>query len=131
MGANSFTIKKNATSLTTVGGTDQSFTETGADVPGGLNVADASVADFRIRPNITFKNRQPVKKADGTWSKAKRSAVAVVPKTLSSGSVEFDLVRIDVETSVETSIPETLNLQLLGGQILNLLAAFWQTGAVR
>jgi hypothetical protein len=57
----------------------------------------------------------------------------VVPKTLASGEVVFDLLRIDFEVSVETTDAEMTNILMLGGQLPSNtnLATFWKQGNVR
>lgn len=133
MSVDSSTFKKGATAIAPTGGTDQTFTETGSNVQNGITVADASVSDFRIRPSIAYKSRQPVPMAGGTWSKAKRSYVLVIPKILSDGSTAFNLVRCDVEAHPECTAAEVNELRFLGAQILGSAETlnFFQAGAIR
>lgn len=133
MSVESSTFKKAATAITPTGGTDQTFTETGNDVQNGIAVSDATVADFRVRPSITYKNRQPVRQADGSWTKAKRSFVLVIPKITADGSTVFNLVRGDVEAHPETTTAEVNELRFLGAQILGSPETlnFFQVGSLR
>lgn len=133
MSVESSTFKKAATAIAPTGGTDQTFTETGNDVQNGIAVSDATVADFRVRPSITYKNRQPVRQADGSWTKAKRSFVLVIPKITADGSTVFNLVRGDVEAHPETTTAEVNELRFLGAQILGSPETlnFFQVGSLR
>lgn len=133
MSVESSTFKKAATAIAPTGGTDQTFTETGNDVQNGIAVSDATVADFRVRPSITYKNRQPVRQADGSWTKAKRSFVLVIPKITADGSTVFNLVRCDVEAHPETTTAEVNELRFLGAQILGSPETlnFFQVGSLR
>lgn len=133
MSVENCTLKEDATSLTTVGGTDITFTEDGVEVSGGIHVSAAGVTDFTVRPHITAKNRNPVLQGDGTWTKAKRTVTAVFPKTLSNGNTVFNLVRIDQEVHPETSATDALNIKLMGSQILasSEFANFFAAGSLR
>lgn len=132
MPANNLTLKTAATSLTVVAGTDQVYTETGVQVPGGVNVSNAAQVDFRVRENITFKSREPKKASDGTWSKAKRSVTLLLPMLLASGDTVFNLVRMDMELHPETLAAEVLEARMLAGQILSTtsLANFFSSGSL-
>lgn len=133
MSVNNSTFKKGATAIAPTGGIDQTFTETGSYVQNGINVSDASVADFRVRPSVTYKNRQPNQLANGTWTKAKRSATFVIPKIVSTGETVFNLVRIDVEAHPEFTTAEVNELRFLGAQILGSAETlnFFQAGSLR
>lgn len=133
MSVDNSTFKKGSTAIAPTGGTDQTFTETGSYVQNGINVADASVADFRVRPSVTYKNRQPSQLANGTWTKAKRTATLVIPKIVSTGETVFNLVRIDVEAHPECSTAEVNELRFLGAQILGSAETlnFFQAGSLR
>lgn len=117
MSVDNCTFKENATGLTPVGGTDVTYTEAGVSVPGGINVANAAQVDFRIRENITFKNRNPTKQSDGSFSKAKRSVVHLFPKLIASGEVVYNLVRTDFEIHPETTAAEIANMRFQAGQV--------------
>lgn len=133
MSVENCTFKKGATAITPTGGTDQTFSETGSNVQSGINVADATVADFRVRPSITFKNRQPTQAANGTWTKAKRSVSFTIPKVVSTGETVFNLVRIDLEAHPESTTAEVNELRYLAAQILGSVETlnFFQAGSIR
>lgn len=125
-------LKTGATSLTTVGGTDITFTPDGVTVVGGVHVSDASQTDFRIRKNMTVKNRVPSLGADGVYSKDKKSITITCPKILSSGKTVFNLIRIERELHPESTAAEGTELQLLGAQALSDadFTSFWQSGSL-
>lgn len=125
-------IKAGATSLSVTGGTDITYTPDGTVIEGGVHTANAAQPDFRIRENITWKNKQPALQPDGSYSKAKRSAVIVFPKLLASGKTVFNLCRLELEVHPETSVAEALNLQLQAAQLLTDSdnASFWSAGSL-
>lgn len=133
MGANSFSVNSAATSMSVTGGTALAFTETAKAVPSGIEVSAASVADFRVRPFVEFKNRQPVVQSDGSYSKAKREVKLVCPRLDANNKPYFDVVRITFEASPLTTDANQLDMRLMAGQILGLatLATFWSGGVVR
>ena len=101
------------------GGTAMIFEEDGVDVKNGVHLHVPAVTDFRVRPNVTFKNRNPSLLGDGTYSKGKRTISFVIPKELASGLVVFNLIRMEVEIHPETTAAEVLDLCLLGSQLLS------------
>lgn len=115
------------------GGTPFTLTIDGTQVKSGIHVADASVADFRIRPNATFKSRMPLKKADGTYQKGKNSVTFARPKILADlKTVDYPLVRIELEYSAESTDAEIVALMNQGAQFLfdADFTAFFKTGSL-
>lgn len=112
------TLNKNATSGSTTGGTSTTFSEDGVEVKNGKHVADMAEADFTIRTNVTFRNRNPSLNPDGTYSKAKRTINIVVPKKLANLSYAFNLIRIEAEFHPEMTAAEVTNLRMLAAQCL-------------
>jgi hypothetical protein len=110
-------LQQDATGGTTTGGTAMALSSDGQEVKNGIHVADMGESNFIIRTNLTLKTRNPVRQADGSYSKAKRFATIVVPKILADDSVSFNLVRIEVEAHPETTDAELTNLHMLGAQI--------------
>lgn len=134
MGANNFTIKSAATAITVTGGTDVTYSETAKQVPNGLESSVATVADFRVRPLAEFVNRQPVLQADGSYSKAKRTMKLVQPTVLTTGKMNFNVVRVSVEYHPDTTEAELLEMRLRAAQLIGLAApvgTFWTAGVVR
>lgn len=132
MGVQNATIKAGATSLSVTGGTDMTYTPDGTVVEGGIHIANAAQSDFRIRENITLKNKQPALQPDGSYSKAKRSVVAVFPMLTASGKTVFNLFRGELEVHPEASVAVASNIQLQGAQIMSDpdFASFWSTGSL-
>lgn len=112
------TILNNSTAQAApTGGTSVTLTEDGVSVQNGKHVADASNTDFLTRLNATFRNRQPQKQADGTWSKCKRTVTLVQPKLLADGSYAFNLVRNEIEFHPESTVTEIQTLRYNGSQL--------------
>jgi hypothetical protein len=112
------TLQQDATSGTTVGGSEITLSSDGVEVKNGKHVADMGEPDFTIRTNASFRSRNPQRLADGTYSKGKRFVTVVVPKDLGGDEgVVFNLVRIEVEAHPKTSVAELTNLHMLGAQM--------------
>lgn len=125
-------VKSGSTAMTPTGGSDQTFTPDGVSVPNGIHVADAAQTDYRIRRNITVKNKVPTLLADGTYSKDKKSVTLVAPKILASGKTVFNLIRIEREVHPESTAAEALDLVMVGAQLCadTDFAAFWSSGSI-
>lgn len=128
----SFAILAGGTNSAT-GGTSKTYANDGKPVAGGVHVSDASVTDFRIRPNASFQYREPkYNSATMRFSKDKKKVTLVVPKILASGSVEYNLIRLEREVHPESTAAEALELNTQGAQLLfdSELAAFWASGSL-
>lgn len=79
MPLNGLSISHGATSLSVTGGTARVFSPDGQTVSNGLHVAAMAVTDFRVRPHISFKNRNPNRKADGSFTQGTRTIVFTTP----------------------------------------------------
>lgn len=91
MGINSITLSDSATSLSVTGGTVKTFTPDGQTVINGTHVADNTVSDFRVKPHISWRNRNPQRLNDGTYGKGKRVIIITYPYLdASTGKIEFD-----------------------------------------
>lgn len=125
-------VKSGSTAMTPTGGTDVTFTPDGLSVANGVHIADAAQADFRIRRNITLKNKVPTLLADGTYSKDKKSVTLVCPKILTSGKTVFNLIRIEREVHPESTAAEALDLCMIGAQLLSDtdFTSFWSSGSL-
>jgi hypothetical protein len=126
------TILNTVTSFAPTGGTSVTLSTTGQTIANGVQVADMAVADFRVRPTITFKNRVATLQADGTWSKSKLDYTIVVPKVLASGKMAFPVARGSLECHPEMTAAEVTKLIQWSCQIWYDadFAAFLTTGAV-
>jgi hypothetical protein len=115
------------------GGTDVTYVADGQDVPNGVHVVNASVSDFRVRGNATFKNRIPVyNQSSAKWTKDKKAVTLVLPKLLASGEVVFNLIRIEREVHPESTAAEALELNTQGAQMLfdTDFTNFWSVGSL-
>jgi hypothetical protein len=132
MPINGMVIKSAGTNSVT-GGTDVTYVADGQDVPNGVHVVNASVADFRVRGNATFKNRVPTySQTSSKWSKDKKTVTLVLPKLLSSGEIVFNLIRIEREVHPESTAAEAAELNTQGAQLLfdADTTSFWTVGSV-
>lgn len=119
MPANNGTIKKNATAMTPTGGTDVQYTKTSKSVPQGIEVQDATVSDFTVRPLIEMKSRPPALQKDGYYSKRKTEMKLVIPKKRSDGSTVFAVRRIIDETPVEFTTSEFNDMHFQSAQLIS------------
>lgn len=118
MGVQTTTLKEGATGITIVGGSDLAFTPDGVSVPNGVHLAAAAVADFRVRPTITLKTRNP-QLNNGTFSKAKRWLSFTLPTILTDLSVVYNVVRIEVEVHPELTAAAAVDIARIGAQLLS------------
>lgn len=119
-------------SVSASGGTSKTLTTDGQQVVGGVHLIDASVTDFRTRPNATIKYKAPTLKADGTYTKGKMSFVGVRPFLSADGMTHFNLVRTEIEIHPEASATELSYLRVQGAQQLvdTDTDSFWSTGSL-
>lgn len=115
MGLQNLQILTGAT-IAISGGTAQTFSPDNLEVVGGVHVVDASVTDFRIRPQITFTAKSPTKKTDGSYTKEIRRAKLVFSYIDSAGIVQYDFVQ--VETSLSPGSVNLPELRKKGAQLL-------------
>lgn len=129
MAINGSSILSGAT-LAATGGSAKTFTIDGQIVANGVHASDMSVADFKLRPGLTFKARMPSKKSDGTWQKGKFSATLTVPKLKADTTVDFPLARVEMEFSDESTAAELLELRKQIAQVLfdSDYDQFWTSG---
>lgn len=131
MGAQSVTVVNDAevADISVAAGTNSTFTPDGVEVPSGLHLADASEADFRIRPSVTLKTRNP-KLVNGTWTKGKRWITTTYPRLLADGTYAYDVVRSEIEIHPETSAVDAEAHELVHAQLLfdSDLTSFRRTG---
>lgn len=97
------------------GGTSSTLTLTGAEVKHGLQVADMSVTDFRVRPFANFKQKQPAI-VNNVYSKARNEIMAVFPKLCADGIVRFPLIRFICEPHPEQTDAEVVKMLTWGAQ---------------
>ena len=133
MSANSLTLQTDAatTDISVVAGTDVTFTPDGVTVPNGLHLADAGVADFRVRPSITLKTRNPQLR-NGVFTKAKRWITITQPRILADLTISYDVVRIEIEQHPESTAAQNDSLVAAACQTLfdADLASFRSSGSL-
>lgn len=133
MGAQSVTVRVDAepANLTVAAGTNATFTPDGVQIPSGLHLADASTADFRIRPNITLKTKNPTLN-NGSFSKGKRWCDVKIPRLLSNGTYVTDIIRIEHEFHPETAAADVQKHRCIAAQMLfdSDLTSFWNAGSL-
>lgn len=132
MPLNGSIIKAGATSLSVTGGTDVTLKVNGQSVANGIQLHNEAQADFRIRENLTAKNRPPVAGKDGNWTKGKQQITFVMPKILTSGAITYNLFRGEMEVHPETTAAEKLDLKLRAAQIMSDsdFDGFWAFGTL-
>lgn len=128
---NSASLQTGATGATITGGTAVTYSQNGAVIPQGIQVADTSATDYRTQKTITFRSRLAAYNK-GLWSKNKRSATVVQPKVLADGSIAFNVFRVEQEIHPESSAAEILELRMLGVQSIldSEYATFWSNGSL-
>lgn len=117
MGLQGATIMDGAT-ISATGGTSKTLSVDGIPVTNGIHLSDFSVTDLRVRPNVTAKNRPAAyDKSTGKWRKGKRELVITIPKLLADGSIEYPLIRIEIEDHPENTDAELVKLFTWASQI--------------
>jgi len=118
--------------ISVAGGTVKTFSVDGQPVVNGIHLQDASITDYRTRPNVTAKNKLATLAQDGTYGKGKRSMTIVLPKVLASGKQGFPLARIEIEDYPEMSVAEVDKLINYAAQFLfdSDFTSFWRTGSL-
>lgn len=133
MSAQSVTLREDAAAanITVAAGTDATFTPDGVEVPSGLHLADAGTADFRVRPKISIKTRNP-QLNNGSFSKGKRWFTLTIPRLLADGTYVNDVVRVEQEAHPETSASDAEAHRLMAAQAMfdSDLSSFWSTGSL-
>lgn len=126
-------IINSGATVSATGGVAKTFTSDGQTIQNGIHMIDASVTDFRVRPTMVVKVKQPTLNSLGVYSKGKISVVYKVPIILSSGATSFDLIRIERESHPENTAAAVLNLNVMGAQILtdSDFTNLWATGSTK
>lgn len=132
MPLNGAIVKKDATGITVVAGTDQTFTNDGAEIVNGAHFVDVGVADFRIRRGLTCKVKQPTYSPTSGYSKDRKSITLTCPKILADGTTVFNLIRIEREVHPESTAAEAVDINRVAAQLLSGsdYASFWSVGSL-
>lgn len=118
MSINGLSILTAATSLSVTGGTAQVFTPDGQSVTNGIHVAASAVTDFRIRPHISFQNRNPVRKGDGSYTQGTRVVKLTVPYMDANSVVHYDTYVIERRYSPVIPDANLKSARYLAAQLL-------------
>lgn len=118
--------------ISATGGTAVSYTPNGVTIPNGIQLIDAAITDYRVRPTLTLRNKLPVLDSLGVYSKDRKSCLLVEPILLASGKVVFNLIRIEREIHPETPAANALGLNTKGAQLLtdSDFTNFWAAGSI-
>lgn len=130
-GIQTMTVKSGAT-LAPTGGTDLVFAPDGISIQNGVHLTVPAVASYKDRPVATVKYRAPALGADGEYTKDKKSVSFSVPRTLASGKVVYDVIRLERECHPETSAANALDMNIVAAQMLfdSEAASFWSAGSL-
>lgn len=114
------------------GGTAKTYSLSGKSMTSGIVVADASVTDFLIRPEIAWQARLPVLQRNGSYSKGHYVMQVTIPRFHpTTNEILPERVRVDAEWAAggTTAITSILNLAAQG---ISLSAAqnFWLSGSL-
>lgn len=128
------TLSTGAT-ISTTGGTTQTFSASGQDINQGVEVIDTASATTNLltAPKCQFRSRMPVRQSDGSYSKMKLTAAYVLPFVDSMGLIQYNLVRVEIEKHPETTSAHAAELLNKGSQLAtdSDLTNFWATGSRR
>lgn len=121
--------------LSVAGGVDVTFTSDGQDIVNGMHFIDASIADFRVRSQLTAKVKQPSMVNIGgiaTLSKDKRSLLYIQPFVDTKGALHYPLIRIEREMHPDMTQDAMLEFNRRGAQMLfnANFTNFWALGSV-
>lgn len=123
----------NSPTIAISGGTAVTLTSNGMTVKNGIQLIDAAVTDFRIRPVLTVQSTPPaLDKATGKWSKGKKSISITTPKILADGTQEFPNITVTLKDHPENTTAELQKLREWAIQALQDadFSNFWSAGSV-
>lgn len=117
MGLINSTLLSGAT-ISASGGTAKTFTEDGLMVANGKHLIDASVTDYKTRPTMTAKVKQPVyNKSTKGFSKGKKEIAIAVPIVAVSGEMVYPLIRFTLEDHPDMTDAQYNTLLSYGAQL--------------
>lgn len=120
MSINGMNIADNATSIAVTGGSALAFYPDGQEVSNGVHVAATAVADFRVRPHVTFRNKNPQRKADGSFTNSTRTIVFTYPYLDSvTGHVYYDTITIEHRSNPVIPASNVKNARYCAAQLMS------------
>lgn len=114
----SITINTGVTSIAPTGGSAKAFAVDGQTVTNGAHYSDGATADFRVRPHLTVKNRNPQRQSDGTYSKGKKELILTVPFLKANGTIAFCTDRYSHEYDPEVTAASDKDIRFMMAQLL-------------
>lgn len=97
----------NGPTISVTGGTAITLSVDGRRIKDGINIVDASVADFKTRPRIEFTSKLPgTDPVTGDLTKWNKSINVVHPKVLASGKTEYPSIKILIKDHPENTAAE-------------------------
>lgn len=117
MGLVNSTLLAGAT-ITATGGTAHTFTDDGGEVAHGKHLIDASVTDYKTRPTMVAKVRQPVyTRATKSFSKGRKALTVTMPFVDVNGEIQYPLVRCELEDHPDMTDAQYNSLLQYGAQL--------------
>lgn len=118
--------------ISAAGGSAVNYTPNGQTIQNGIQLIDATVTDYRVRPTVTLKVKNPVLDSNLVYSKDRKSILLVEPIILASGKVVFNLIRMEREVHPETTAANALGLNTKAAQLLTDadFTNFWASGSI-
>lgn len=120
------------TSIAATGGTAVVFSDDGVTVPNGVHLVVPADTNYATRRSATAKYRPPVLDSLGVYSRDKKYISYTVPKTLASGKVVNNVIRIEREVHPEFTAAECIEMNKITAQLLFDTDAdsFWTAGSL-
>lgn len=127
----SIVVKDSATSMSVVGGSDQTFSRDGRPVTNGLNYVDANDPDFFTRDTLALKSVGANVQSDGSYSRDKREVLLRDPYADATHGNQVVNARVLIDSHPGATAAQKLNARLRLAQLLADAAmdAFWNTGS--
>lgn len=113
-------------------GTARAYTQGGQKINDGINIVDTTAADFRTRPNVSLRSKEPVIDKTGTVTvKAIRQATVTHPKILASGAIDFPCGDVKMKIHPESTDAEVAEIQNAMVQVILSpdFVNFWKFGS--
>lgn len=117
--------------VSATGGTAQVFADNGVTIPNGVQLVVPADTSFATRRSATARVRQPTLGRDGVYGKDKKSISYNFPKTLASGKIVNNVIRVEREVHPEVTAAEANELNLIAAQLLTDpdTSNFWAIGS--
>lgn len=119
-------------SVATTGGTATAFTRLSGDNTSAKASFDGT--DFLSRLTAVFTRKEPKVNAgspDG-YTQIRRSVYLKIPRTLASGALTYDTVKVEIARSVETTAAQLTTAKVYAAQLIHDsdFNEFWEEGSL-